>query len=106
MAGEPKPSSPGSQETDSQKGTPANSDLPGACHPSYLGGSDQEDRGLRPAQGNSSGNPVSKMPKAKWTGGCGGQGGRDMAQMPAPRSRCQSGNVSKPVSLLSPKQQG
>jgi hypothetical protein len=32
-----------------------------ACNPSYSGGRDQGDRGLKPAQANSSGDPVSKI---------------------------------------------
>jgi hypothetical protein len=31
-----------------------------ACDPSYSGGSDQKDRGLKPAQANSSQDPISK----------------------------------------------
>jgi hypothetical protein len=31
-------------------------------NPSYLGGRDQENRGLKPAPGNSSQDPISKMP--------------------------------------------
>jgi hypothetical protein len=31
-------------------------------NPSYLGGRDQEDRSLRPAQANSSRDPISKTP--------------------------------------------
>jgi hypothetical protein len=30
------------------------------CNPSYSGGRDQEDRGSKPAQANSSGDPISK----------------------------------------------
>jgi hypothetical protein len=33
---------------------------PGACNPSYSGGRDQEDRGLKPAQAKSSRDPISK----------------------------------------------
>jgi hypothetical protein len=38
------------------------------CHPSYLGGRDQTDQGLRPARENSWWDPISKITKAKWTG--------------------------------------
>jgi hypothetical protein len=31
-----------------------------ACNPSYSGGRDQEDRGLKPAQANSWQDPISK----------------------------------------------
>jgi hypothetical protein len=31
-----------------------------ACNPSYSGGRDQEDPSLKPAQANSSGDPISK----------------------------------------------
>jgi hypothetical protein len=31
-----------------------------ACHPSFSGGRDQEDRGLKPAQANSSRDPILK----------------------------------------------
>jgi hypothetical protein len=33
-----------------------------ACNPSYSGGRDQEDLGLKPAQANSSQDPISKKP--------------------------------------------
>jgi hypothetical protein len=36
-----------------------------ACNPSYLGGKDQEDRGSKPAQANSLGDPISKKKKKK-----------------------------------------
>jgi hypothetical protein len=39
------------------------------CNPSYLGGWDREDHGLRPAWANSSRDHVSKITTAKWTGG-------------------------------------
>jgi hypothetical protein len=35
------------------------------CNPSYSGGRDQEDHGLNPALGNSSGDPISKNPSQK-----------------------------------------
>jgi hypothetical protein len=35
------------------------------CNPSCLGGRDQEHRGLKPAEANSSRNPVSKIPNTK-----------------------------------------
>jgi hypothetical protein len=31
-----------------------------ACNPSYVGGGDQENHGLKPAQANSSGDPILK----------------------------------------------
>jgi hypothetical protein len=41
-----------------------------ACNPSYLGGRDQEDRGLKPALANSSQNPIlKKNPSQKRAGG-------------------------------------
>jgi hypothetical protein len=40
-----------------------------AYNPSYLGGWDLEDCGLRPAWANSSWDSISKIPWAKWTGG-------------------------------------
>jgi hypothetical protein len=41
------------------------------CNPSYSGGRDQEDCGSKPAQGNSSGDPISKIANTKkgwWSG--------------------------------------
>jgi hypothetical protein len=40
-----------------------------ACNPSYLGGRDQEVCGLKPAQANTSGHPISKIPNIKRAGG-------------------------------------
>jgi hypothetical protein len=40
-----------------------------AYNPSYLGGSDQEDRSSKPAQENSSGDPILKNPSQKRAGG-------------------------------------
>jgi hypothetical protein len=40
-----------------------------ACNPSYLGDWDQEDQGLRPAWENSLRDAISKITRAKWTGG-------------------------------------
>jgi hypothetical protein len=40
-----------------------------ACDPSYLGGWDWEDHSLRPAWENSSRDSISKISRAKWTGG-------------------------------------
>jgi hypothetical protein len=40
-----------------------------ACNPSYLGGWHWENCGSRPAQANSSWDPISKITRAKWTGG-------------------------------------
>jgi hypothetical protein len=40
-----------------------------ACNPSYSGGRDQEDCGLKPVQANSSQDPVSKKPSQKRAGG-------------------------------------
>jgi hypothetical protein len=42
-----------------------------ACNPSYSGGRDQEDHGSKPAQENSSWDPISKKPNTKngwWSG--------------------------------------
>jgi hypothetical protein len=39
-----------------------------ACNPSYSGGRDQKDQGLKPAQTNSSWDPISKKPNTKKTG--------------------------------------
>jgi hypothetical protein len=42
-----------------------------ACNPSYSGGRDQEDHGLKPAQVNSSQDPISKKnhhKKGWWSG--------------------------------------
>jgi hypothetical protein len=39
------------------------------CNLTYLGGWEQEDRGPRPAQGNSSWELISKIARAKWIGG-------------------------------------
>jgi hypothetical protein len=36
-----------------------------ACNPSYSGDSDQEDHGLKPAQANSSRDPIWKKPITK-----------------------------------------
>jgi hypothetical protein len=40
-----------------------------ACNPSYSGGRDQEDRGLKPALANSSRDPVLKNPTQQKAGG-------------------------------------
>jgi hypothetical protein len=42
-----------------------------ACNPSYSGGRDQEDPGLKPGQANSSRDPISKNPSQKkgWRSG-------------------------------------
>jgi hypothetical protein len=40
-----------------------------AYNPSYLGGWDQKDGGLRPAWANRSQDPISKITRAKCTGG-------------------------------------
>jgi uncharacterized protein YaiL (DUF2058 family) len=40
-----------------------------ACNPSYSGGRNQEDYGLKPAQRNNSQNPISKIAKTKEAGG-------------------------------------
>jgi hypothetical protein len=37
------------------------------CNPSYLGDWDGEGCGLRPAQANSSWDPISKISRVKWT---------------------------------------
>jgi hypothetical protein len=39
------------------------------CNPSYLGGWDWEDRHSRPTQANICETPISKITRAKWTGG-------------------------------------
>jgi hypothetical protein len=39
-----------------------------ACNPSYLGGTDHEDHGSKPARANSSRNPISKIPITKRAG--------------------------------------
>jgi hypothetical protein len=39
------------------------------CNPSCLEGWDQEDHGLKPASANSLQDPISKITRAKWTGG-------------------------------------
>jgi hypothetical protein len=40
-----------------------------AHNPSYLGGLGWEDGGLKPAQTNSSTDPIFKITRANWTGG-------------------------------------
>jgi hypothetical protein len=40
-----------------------------ACNPSYLGGSDQEDRDSKPARENSSQDPILKISITKRAGG-------------------------------------
>jgi hypothetical protein len=40
-----------------------------ACNPSYSGGRDQEDHGLKPAQANSSQDPISKIATPNTAGG-------------------------------------
>jgi hypothetical protein len=40
-----------------------------ACNPSYSGGRDQEDGGSKPAQANSSPDPILKRPSQKRTSG-------------------------------------
>jgi hypothetical protein len=41
------------------------------CNPSYSGGGDQEDCGLKPAQANNPRDPISKIPNTKRAGGVG-----------------------------------
>jgi hypothetical protein len=59
-----------------------------ACNLSYSGGSDQEDHGLKPAQANSSQDPISKKPTTKkekswWSGSrC-----RPCVQTPVPKKK-------------------
>jgi hypothetical protein len=38
------------------------------CNPSYSGGRDQEDHGLKPAQANSSQDPILRKLITKWVG--------------------------------------
>jgi hypothetical protein len=45
-----------------------------ACNLSYLGGREQEDRGLKPAQANCSRDPISKIPNTKKRAGRVAQG--------------------------------
>jgi hypothetical protein len=40
-----------------------------SCNPSYSGGRDQEDRGSKPVQANSSQDPISKTPSQNRSGG-------------------------------------
>jgi hypothetical protein len=40
-----------------------------ACNPSYLRNRDEEEYDLRPAWANSSQDLISKIARAKWTGG-------------------------------------
>jgi hypothetical protein len=40
-----------------------------ACNPNYSGSRDQEDRGLKPTQANSSRDPISKNPSQNRAGG-------------------------------------
>jgi hypothetical protein len=40
-----------------------------ACNPSYSGGRNQENGGLKPAQANNSQDPISKKPITKRAGG-------------------------------------
>jgi hypothetical protein len=42
------------------------------CNPSYSGGRDQEDQGSKPAQVNSSQDPISKIPITKKSRGSAG----------------------------------
>jgi hypothetical protein len=42
-----------------------------SCDPGYLRGWNQEDHDSRPAQANSSWDPISKITRAKWTWRCG-----------------------------------
>jgi hypothetical protein len=46
-----------------------------ACNPSYSGGREQEDSGLKTAQKSSLQNPISKTPSQKKAGGVAQGGG-------------------------------
>jgi hypothetical protein len=48
-----------------KKGNPGQVSVACIYNPSYLGGRDQEDHGLRPAQENSSQDHISKIPNRK-----------------------------------------
>jgi hypothetical protein len=41
------------------------------CNPSYSGGRDQEDQGLRPTRANNSQDPICKITRAKMDWRCG-----------------------------------
>jgi hypothetical protein len=58
-----------SQNSSSLKSKPSQALVAHAYNPSYLGGWDWEDCGLRPLKENSSQDPVSKVTRVKWTGG-------------------------------------
>jgi hypothetical protein len=69
------------------------------CNPSYLGDWDQEDHGSRPAQTNSSGDPVSKIARPKWTWRCGSSGRAPVLQVWSPESKFQLYQKKKKNSL-------
>jgi hypothetical protein len=54
------------------------------CTPNYLGGWDEEDCSLRPAQTNSSQDPITKITRAKWTGGVALRSVNTWVQNPVP----------------------
>jgi hypothetical protein len=51
------------------KGLPCQAPVAHTCNPSYSGDRDQEDRGLKPAPANSSGDLSWKKPSQKRDGG-------------------------------------
>jgi hypothetical protein len=57
-----------------------------ACNPSYSGGIDQEDPSSKPAQANSSGDAVLKIPNAKkgWRSGFSNRACEALSSTPVP----------------------
>jgi hypothetical protein len=60
------------------------------CNPSYLGGWDWEDRGLRPTWANSLWYPISKITRAKMYRKCGSSGRAPTLQAWSPEFKLQS----------------
>jgi hypothetical protein len=61
-----------------------------AYNPAYSGGTDQEDHGSKPAQANSSRDPISKIPNTKqgwWIDSSGRASMRPWVQTPAPQKK-------------------
>jgi hypothetical protein len=66
-----------------------------ACNPSYSGGRDQEDGGLKPAWANSSRDPISKNPSKKKKNRAGG-----MTQSEGPKFKPQYRNNNNKKLLI------
>jgi hypothetical protein len=63
------------------------------CNPSYSGGRDEEDHGLKPAQENSLQDPISKIPITKRAGGVAQGEGAECKPQYCKKKKKKSGNA-------------